>query len=429
MEGGRDPTFSSAARMFSSLRSQMTPVRLVVLVCAAQVCVQVGAYVWPALLPGMIERWSLTNSEAGWITGVFYAAYTAAVPILVTLTDRIDAKRVYLFGVAITVVAHLSFALFADGFWTAVGARILAGVGWAGTYMTGLKLLADRVDGRLLARAVAGHGASIGVAGAFSFVIADLVRDTAGWQAAFVFGAGFAAVAWTAIAVLAPARDRPVDRSAGGPRLFDFRPVFRNRSAMAYALAYCFHTWEMNALRGWGVAFLAFVAASTGEASPWIAPTVVATAMGLIGTGASIFGNEMSIRFGRMRLIRIAIAGSVLIGAMIGFVGSLSYALAAGFVLLYGFVIWLDSSSLTAGTAGSADPSRRGATLAVHSMLGYGGGFVGPLAIGWTLDFAGGMSQVGWGMAYLFVAVMVLLSLIAFTIMKPRDIEGDRGRG
>ena len=33
---------------------------------------------------------------------------------------------------------------------------------------------------------------------------------------------------------------------------------------MAYALAYCVHTLEMNALRGWGVAFLAFVAASTG---------------------------------------------------------------------------------------------------------------------------------------------------------------------
>ena len=45
---------------------------------------------------------------------------------------------------------------------------------------------------------------------------------------------------------------------------------------MAYALAYCFHTWEMNALRGWGVAFLAFVAVSTGEAHPWIAPTAIA---------------------------------------------------------------------------------------------------------------------------------------------------------
>jgi hypothetical protein len=29
------------------------------------------------------------------------------------------------------------------------------------------------------------------------------------------------------------------------------RPVFRNSSSMAYAIAYCTHTLEMSALRGW----------------------------------------------------------------------------------------------------------------------------------------------------------------------------------
>src|SRR6266478_4104619 len=47
---------------------------------------------------------------------IFYGAYIVAVPILVTLTDRIDAKQVYLGGVAATVLGHLLFALLADGF-------------------------------------------------------------------------------------------------------------------------------------------------------------------------------------------------------------------------------------------------------------------------------------------------------------------------
>ena len=64
--------------------------------------------------------------------------------------------------------------------------------------------------------------------------------------------------------------------------------------------------------------------------------------------------------------------------AVIGFLGTRSYPLAAALVLVYALLIWLDSSSLTAGAAGSADPSRRGATLALHSMAGYAGGFVGP---------------------------------------------------
>ena len=73
-------------------------------------------------------------------------------------------------------------------------------------------------------------------------------------------------------------------------------------------------------MRGWGVAFLAYVAASTGEPQPWLAPTVVATAMGLVGTWASVAGNEVSIRLGRQRLVRLAMTSSIVCGAVIGFV-------------------------------------------------------------------------------------------------------------
>src|SRR6266852_9922717 len=83
----------------------MTPARLVTLVCIAQVCAQIGAYTWPALLPGFIADWHLTNGEAGWITGLFYAAYTVSVPFLVTLTDRVDPRSVYLTGVGLTMSA------------------------------------------------------------------------------------------------------------------------------------------------------------------------------------------------------------------------------------------------------------------------------------------------------------------------------------
>ena len=402
----------------------MTPARLVALVCFAQVCAQIGAYTWPALLPGFIADWRITNSEAGWVTGLFYAAYTVSVPVLVTLTDRVDPRSIYLIGVGLTVASHIGFAVFADGPWGAGAARMLAGVGWAGTYMTGLKLLADRVEPALMSRAVAGHAASIGIAGAVSFLFAGLLNRWMGWRGAFAGAAGAAAIAWLIIFLWAPAKRAHGDAPADGV-LFDFRPVLRNRSAMAYAVAYCAHTWEMNALRGWAVAFLAYVAGNTGGGSPWIAPTVVATAMGLIGTWASVAGNEVSIRLGRRRLVRLAMTACVACGAVIGFLGARSYPLAAALVLLYGLLIWLDSSSLTAGAAGSADPRRRGATLALHSMAGYAGGFVGPLMIGWVLDWSGGMSAIGWGLAFLHVAVVGLLGQLGFMILRPRDLAGD----
>jgi MFS family permease len=401
--------------------------RLVAMVCAAQVFVQIGAYYWPALLPSMMRLWSLNNSEAGWITSSFYAAYMISVPVLVTLTDRIDAKRVYLFGVGCSVLAHLAFGLFAEGFWSAMALRALAGLGWAGTYMTGLKLLADQVDAKMMSRAVTGHAASIGISGAISYVLGDLLAHEFGWQWAFASAGVTAVIAWLTVALAVPARAPPPKPAGPTHALFDFRPVLRNRSAFAYSLAYCVHTLEMNALRGWGVAFLAWVAASNSMTGELLSPTVVITVLGLLGTLTSVLGNEASIRFGRRRLIVAAMVLSIIVGALIGFVGSKGYWLAVVLIVVYGMIIWLDSSSLTAGAAGAADPARRGATLAVHSMLGYAGGFVGPLAIGWTLDAAGGMSPVAWGLAFGVVAILMALAMIAFISIRPRELEGDRG--
>ena len=400
-----------------------TAARLVAIVCAAQVFVQLGAGYWPVLMPELMGRWSLSNSEAGWITSAFYAAYMVCVPVLVTLTDRIDAKRVYLFGVACTTVAHFAFGALADGFWSAFALRALAGVGWAGTYMTGLKLLADQVDAKMMSRAVTGHAASIGISGAASYVLGELLAHAFGWRLAFASAGLTAAIAWLTVAFAVPARAAPAKMSAP---LFDFRPVLRNRSAVAYSLAYCVHTLEMNALRGWGVAFLTWVAASTGLSAGLLSPAVVITVLGLLGTVMSVLGNEASIRLGRRRLVVVAMGLSIVVGASIGFLGSTGYWIAVGLIVLYGMIIWLDSSSLTAGAAGSAEPSRRGAQLAVHSMLGYAGGFVGPLAIGWTLDAAGGMSPIAWGLSFGVIAGLMMLGLIGFTLLRPRDLEGDR---
>ena len=379
----------------------------------SQVLVQIGAYAWPALLPTFMPLWQLDNSDAGWITGIFYAAYTVSVPFLVTLTDRVDPKKIYLFGVATTAAGHLAFVFMVDGFWSALAARTLAGVGWAGSYMTGLKLLADRVQGPLMSRAVSAHAAGVGVAGAVSFLFADRIASVWGWPMAFAAAGACAVAAFCMILVIAPWQPRASKPPVQGP-FFNFGPVIRNRAAMAYAAAYCVHTWEMNALRGWAVAFLAFVAATAAPQELWISPAALTTLMALLGTAASVLGNEAAVAWGRVRLVRATMLLSVICAFVLGLAGTMSYAVATALVVVYGMLVWLDSSALTAGTTTSAEPARRGATLAIHSMLGYAGGFVGPLALGWTLDAMGGMSAAAWGAGFAGVAIVVLLGRIAF---------------
>ncbi|MFZ9491427.1 MAG: MFS transporter, partial [Burkholderiaceae bacterium] len=357
--------------------------------------------------------------------GIFYAAYMVSIPLLVTLTDRVDPRAVFLFGVACTIVAHSLFGLAANGFWSALVLRALAGVGWAGTYMTGLKLLVDIVDKKIMSRAVTGHAASIGISGAISFACADLLAKHFGWAGAFILAGTCALTAWLLVVTSvpkAPEKVRSVELD-----WFDFRPVISNRSSMAYAIAYCAHTLEMNALRGWGVAFLTFVAAraDASDGAPLLTPTTVLTLLGIVGTAASVLGNEASIRIGRRNLIMAAMLCSAICATSLGFMGSNSYVLAVVLMLLYAFIVWLDSSSLTAGAAGTADPQRRGATLAVHSTLGYAGGFVGPLIIGWTLDLSGGKSPTSWGLSFLLIAICSLVAMVIFLALRPRELAGE----
>src|SRR5438309_10341606 len=184
--------------------------RAVVVMCAAQACAQIGAFSVAALIPTLIPAWSLSNTEAGWISGIYYAAYTLVVPLLSSLTDRVDAKRIYLGSVALTAVAFVGLAWIATGFWSALAFRALMGAGWAGSYMPGLKALTDLAEGPQQSPAVPAHAAAVGVSGALSFGVAGAVNVWLGWQSALVPGALGAILAFVFVVLGVPARPPPV---------------------------------------------------------------------------------------------------------------------------------------------------------------------------------------------------------------------------
>ena len=95
----------------------MPPALLVINICVAEVLTMVGTWTFPALLPTFINDWNLNNTEAGWLAGIFLGGYAVSVPLLVSLTDRFDARLVYMGGSALAALSLVGFALFADGFW------------------------------------------------------------------------------------------------------------------------------------------------------------------------------------------------------------------------------------------------------------------------------------------------------------------------
>ena len=409
---------------------------LVAALCSAQVLTMLGVFAFPALLPTFMAEWRLSNTEAGWIAGIYFGAYALGVPVLVALTDRLDARLIYIGGALLAAAASAGFAVFANGFGSAMLLRALAGLALAGTYMPGLRMLVDRYQGPQPSRAVALYTSSFSLGTAASFLFAGEIASVLGWKSAFAAAAVAAAAAAVIVLMLRPVRQvgpEPVTPQHSMPktrgRLLDFRPVFANPPAMGYVLGYGVHCWELFTLRSWMVAFLAFSLTLQPDAATAIAaPTTIAMVSGLVATTASNAGNELCMRYGRRRVIRLVMFVSAAFAAAFGFAAGLPYAAVAALALVYSAIVQLDSAALTAGAVAVAEPGRQGATMAVHSLIGFGGGFVGPLVLGWTLDMTGGaMSAVSWGFAFATVAVVGILGPLALVLV-PKDAPRNQPR-
>lgn len=385
----------------------MSPIRIVILMCCAEVLSMTAFGTFSALIPTLLPEWHITNTQAGLISGVLFGGYMATVPVLTSLTDRIDARRVYLLACVLAALGALGFAFIANGVASALVFQALIGAGLAGTYMPGLKLLSDLIpDGTARSRSVAFYTATFGLGSAMSLVVVGLAEPTFGWRAVFLLSAfgplAAASLVWLTLPTptLAPPPEAP-------PHLLDFRPIFRNRAAVGYILGYAAHCYELFGARSWIVAFLTFCATlqPAEHPVPWHPAWLVALVSPIV-IPSSLIGNEIATRHGRRNVILTIMAASALVGCVFGFLAPLPwYAAVAGYAVYIMFIM-SDSSALTNGVIAEATAYLRGTTMAIYSFLGFGAALISPLVFGAVLDAAGGNTRVlAWGLAFASLGV------------------------
>ncbi|MFZ0855155.1 MAG: MFS transporter, partial [Hyphomicrobiaceae bacterium] len=332
--------------------------------CIGQVGNLLPHVVVPAVMAQhLIPQWSLSASQAGLMASSFAAGYMLAVP---GLTDRIDARLILLTGSAVSGLATCAFGLLADGLLSASLLWGIAGIGFAGAYMPGLKALVDRLPVGDNSRSVTLYTATFSVGVGLSFLIAQVAADALGWRCAFYLTA-LGPLAMIA-ACLGMSSVSPIPSSRA---LLDFKPVFRNRAALGYIFGYGAHCFELYALRTWMVAFWTYVAASNSGSS-LLQPITVSVLATVLAMPSSILGNEVAIRFGRHRAIISVMCVAGIIGSLIGIGATASPAILLALILAYSIAIPADSGALTSGMTLSAQPEYRGATMAMHSTVGFG---------------------------------------------------------
>lgn len=390
----------------------MRPLPLIGLSCTAFVLNVLGFMTVAAVLPTLKAEWAMNNTEAGWLGGIFFGGYIAAVPVLVSVTDRIAPKRVFLASSAVGVIASLGFGGLADGLWSALLFRFLTGVSVAGTYMPGAKALADSLDEPYRTRAVTYYTSVFALGSGISIWVGGEAAGWFGWRWAFVIAAMGNALGLLLGALVLPRGETLGERHR---HALDIRPVFRNRPALAYIVATAGHCWEVFANRFWVVSFLVFAETRYGQDGLFASPVLLGTLVALVGVPTSMAFGEVAAKRDRRRTLTAVMLVSAAVGVLFGFSTGWPAWVVVALALLYGMTTYADTGALSAGTVSVAVPEHRGATMAMHAFIGFLGGMAGPTAVGLTLDLAGGANDpAAWGIAY---AVMALGSVFAAAVL------------
>jgi MFS family permease len=374
-------------------------VYIVTVLCVAEVLTMTGVSTYAALLPVLRAEWHATNTLAGVISSAFFGGYLVAVPMLVSLTDRIPARRVYVCACGALAGGAVVFSR-AAGPGGAMAGQALLGAGLAGTYMPGLKELSDRTAGPRQSRSIAFYTSTFGIGNSLSLWMAGALQSHLGWRAAFLAAATGPIAAAALIQIALP--HRPFVASTM-PRRGLFRAVLRDRRIAGYVMAYTAHCWELFAVRSWLVAFLSYAAGS----APISGPTIAAI-LNLLGPPASISGNEIASGR-RVRVVRITMTAGAALACLTGFVAGQGTAIVIVVTSLYVLAIMADSAAMTAGLIEASPPDARGTAMAVYSFFGFAGALMGPITFGALLDAGGGASaHRAWMLAFTGVALVSL---------------------
>ncbi|MFO7708288.1 MAG: MFS transporter [Desulfobacterales bacterium] len=407
--------------MTSCSSATTNPLRLVGLMCLAETLSMTGFAAYPAFLALLRDAWGLSNAEAGFIGGAYFAGYMAAVPILSSLTDRFDAKRIHILSCLLAGVANIGFAMAAGGVLTAAFFQAIAGAGLGGTYMPGLKALTDRTAGPRQSRFIAFYTATFGIGTSLSLLLSGWLGGLLAWPLVFLLlAAGPMAAALIVFTSLTP--HRPPRPEMGKKALLRLDGVLRNNSVRRFVLGYAVHCWELFGLRSWMVAFILFAYGLQPSGPAPISATAAAALINMFGIPVSILGNEAAGRLGRQRYIPWVMGASGGLAWLVGLTSGEVWWVVLTLVGLYFIAVMSDSAALTAGLVAAAPVDRRGSAMALYSFSGFGAGFVAPLVFGVVLDLAGGnQNPFAWTIAFGSLGLGCLVtSLLSFASFRRR---------
>jgi MFS family permease len=372
--------------------------------CLAQSFIMLVFINYSAILPLLKQEWGMNNTMAGSIFSVYQFGYIASGVLLSTLTDRLNTRNIFIISALWSGTANLLFAFYANDYLSAMMLRALTGIGMGGTYMPGLKLVAEKFAPHERGKAVGIYVGALVLGASLSLAVTGAVTSLAGWRTAFIV-CSVGVYGGTLLSFLSFRGYRP---QVHARMEHGFRSeIVRNKPAFLMILGYGSHMWEMYGMRSWLAPFYTSLLVghgiAQGTATGWAA-TAAAVIIG-IGTFSTAITGTLSDRLGRTKTIILVMSASALCSFGFGWLINFHpyFALAAG--LVYGYLIVAESPVFSTGLTELVAPGYLGAAMGMQSLVGYSLGMISPTVFGWALDLCRDWQPVpgitvDWGIAF-----------------------------
>jgi len=315
------------------------------------------------------QMWSLTASEAAWLTTAVQLGFVGgtAVSAVLNLADIVAARRLFA-GSALLAAGCNAMVLSAHGLDTALLWRALTGVCLAGVYPPAMKMIATWFRAR--------RGMAVGtIVGALTVgkALPYLVKAIPGASIANVtLTASVGAVA-AAVIVWRGYRDGPY---AFPPRRFSWQLVGDVAREPRWRLAmvgYLGHMWELYAAWTWLPVFVAASVAAQGldARTAGMRASVVAFCALAVGGAGCVWGGVVADRRGRAWLVNTAMMLSGACALLIGATFGRSLWLLAPVALVWGFFVIADSAQFSVMVTESVPAHAVGTALTLQTSLGF----------------------------------------------------------
>lgn len=400
------------------------------LLCLAEVGTMLVLLNYSAVLPLIQAEWGLTNTQSGLIYSAYQIGYILLVVILSTLTDYMDTKKIYVASALWAGASGMLFALFANGFASALILRCLTGFGLAGTYMPGLKMVSLKFPEQERGRAVGLYVGAFSFGTAFSLFLTGLLTQFFHWRTALLLtsiGPILGGIlAWFVLDSTLPAEER-----AGVGMIKS--DVLENRPALLMMLGYVAHMWEMFGMRGWIVAFFA-AALMSGKTELARASGFGAQLSSLIivaGAVSTAVAGSLSDRLGRARTVQVIMLASASCSLVFGWLRPLPVGLLFLVSLVYGFFVTADSSVLSTAVTEYVPARCLGSAMALQSFLGWTAAGISPVVFGMILDWSNPAETVrelgyipNWGPAFMVLGLGALAGPLFMAMIKRTQQQG-----